>query len=591
MKKSELTLRRVLEYTSFFNDENELDVISILKKYNRSDLIRMAALLSLHYGNFEMPNQQKTLFSAVSEKHMPLLNNLFTQYFENNGLEEGEVVQASTFRTSLELWRLIFSIRVEEHSSTMPKEDAELSFFKVILALNERIYKFNTNPQYQLELDELIFLNSFINNDANDYNLQKVLQPQSYYFYKLIEFIPTNDVMKKASDKLLAKWGLKSWKQYYATIVWLAKNTDDYYREHQTGIPVIPIEKLVPNDDEAGFFAKSLIEHLCINEEDHIQAEYSQTNDKKYVNIDYKQFRSKPFIKLKDGSGFIVINIQLLCERLYNSLFFDFMPLITSSKSSIGYFDYNKGFVERVLFHDTIFKCIKDDVFTWPKRKRVKEEEDAHEPDFYARYPKGELLIIECKAIKMNGEIKDDADYDRLLDELHEKIVLKTRNIDSNRKKYIGEPTPIGIGQIVHHINAIEADQFIWDNDIPDEVAYYPMLVFEDVRLLQPGLMSILNRWFYDEIRKNSDLDLTEIGCRPIVPVSINTLYRCGDKIKVKGLFRMIDNFILLAAKHNNDGSYLIDPFANFDDYLLRTSSFRKNKNNELIQWLQNHNS
>ena len=214
MKKSELTLRRVLEYTSFFNDENELDVISILKKYNRSDLIRMAALLSLHYGNFEMPNQQKTLFSAVSEKHMPLLNNLFTQYFENNGLEEGEVVQASTFRTSLELWRLIFSIRVEEHSSTMPKEDAELSFFKVILALNERIYKFNTNPQYQLELDELIFLNSFINNDANDYNLQKVLQPQSYYFYKLIEFIPTNDVMKKASDKLLAKWGLKSWKQY-----------------------------------------------------------------------------------------------------------------------------------------------------------------------------------------------------------------------------------------------------------------------------------------------------------------------------------------------------------------------------------------
>ena len=32
--------------------------------------------------------------------------------------------------------------------------------------------------------------------------------------------------------------------------------------------------------------------------------------------------------------------------------------------------------------------------------------------------------------IKMNGEIRDYADYDRLLDELHEKVVLKTRNLD-----------------------------------------------------------------------------------------------------------------------------------------------------------------
>ena len=87
MKKSKLYLRRILEYTSFFNDKKELDVIAVLKKFNRSDLVRMAALLSLHYGNFEMPNQQKTLFSELSEKHMTLLNNLFKQYYENNGLE------------------------------------------------------------------------------------------------------------------------------------------------------------------------------------------------------------------------------------------------------------------------------------------------------------------------------------------------------------------------------------------------------------------------------------------------------------------------------------------------------------------------
>ena len=586
MKKSKLYLRRILEYTSFFNDKKELDVIAVLKKFNRSDLVRMAALLSLHYGNFEMPNQQKTLFSELSEKHMTLLNNLFKQYYENNGLERDELVQASTFRTSLELWRLIFSIPIEEYSNTMPQEDAELSLFKVILALNEKIYKFKKNSQNEFNLDELIFLNSFINNDSNDYNLQKVLQPQSYYFCQLVKFIPTNEVMKRASDKLLAEWGLNSWKQYYVTIIWLAKNTDDYLKEHQTGIPIIPIEKMTQNDG-TGFFAKSLIEHLYIDEEEFIPAEYSQTDKKKDVNIDYRRFRSKPFIKLKDGSGYIVINIQLLCERLYNSLFFDFMPLINSGKNSVGVFDYNKCFVERVLFHDTIFKCINEDVFTWPNRNKQKKEEEAHEPDFYARYPKGELLVIECKAIKMNGEIKDDADYERLLDELHEKIVLKTRNLDSSRRKFDNEPESIGIGQILHHINSIEADQFKWDKNIPDDVAYYPIIVFEDVRLLQPGLMSILNRWFYDEIHKFKEIDLSEINCKPIVPISINTLYLYDKKAKLKGLYRLIDDYIQLAAKYQSDGSYLVDPFSNFDEY-LRKSPFRKDKDNEIIQWLQN---
>ena len=366
MKRNNLHYRVVLEYTSFFNEKKELDVIAILKKFNRSDLIRMAALLSHHFGNFEMPNKQRTLFSEASKKHIAFLNNLFKRYYNNNGLEKDTIVRVSTYRTSLELWRLIFSIPVEEYSNTMPIEDAELNLFKIILALNEKIYKYKRNPQNELQLDELLFLNSFLNNDSNDYELKKILQSQSYYFFQLMKFIPTNEVMKRASEKLLAYWGLNSWKQYYTTIVWLAKKTDDYFKEHQKGVPIIPLYKMTKND-ETGLFAKSLIEHLYIDEDECIPADYSQVYKKKDVNIDYRRFRSKPFIKLKDGSGFIVINIQLLCERLYNSLFFDFMPLINGQKGSVGFFDYNKEFVEKVLFHKTIFNCLRKDVYTWPE--------------------------------------------------------------------------------------------------------------------------------------------------------------------------------------------------------------------------------
>ncbi|MBQ5446486.1 MAG: hypothetical protein IIT48_07470 [Lachnospiraceae bacterium] len=544
----------------------------------------MAALTSLHYGNFEMSIQERAFFSEASNKHKLLLDNLFKQYYTNNGLVEDSTVLASTYRTSLELWRLIFSIPVEEFSNTMPIEDAELNLFKVILTLNERIFKFKKNSQKELQLDELIFLNSFLNNDSNDYELQKVLQPQSYYFYQLIKFIPTNEVMKCASDKLLADWGINTWKQYYSTIIWLAKNTDDYFKEHQNGVPIIPIDIMTQND-ETGLFAKSLIEHLYINEDDYIPAEYGQADKKEDVNIDYRKFRSKPFIKLKDGSGFIVINIQLLCERLYNSLFFDFMPLINGRKGSVGFFDYNKEFVEKVLFQNTFFRCLREDIYTWPIRNSKSEDEDSHEPDFYARYPKGELLIMECKAIKMNGEIRDYADYDRLLDELHEKVVLKTRNLDPSRKEFKGIAEPIGIGQIIHHIDSIEADTFKWDKNLPDQVAYYPIIVFEDIRLLQPGLMSILNRWFYEELSKIKEIDLAEINCLPIIPVSINTLYLYDDIILKKGMFKIIEDYIRLSSKCHKDGKYHVDQLSDFDAY-LHTFPFKKN--NEIAQWILN---
>jgi hypothetical protein len=336
-------------------------------------------------------------------------------------------------------------------------------------------------------------------------------------------------------------------------------------------------------NDETGLFAKSLINHLYIDEEEYIPAQYSQVDKKKDVNIDYRRFRSKPFIRLKDGSGFIVVNMQLLCERLYNSLYFDFMPLINGQKGSVGSFDYNKGFVEKVLFRNTIFKCMRKDVFTWPEHNNNDAVEDSHEPDFYARYPKGEILIIECKAIKMNGEIKDNADFDRLLEELHEKIVIKTRNLDPSRKEFKSNPEPIGIGQIIHHIDSIEADKFRWDKNLHQKVAYYPMIVFEDTRLLRPGLMSILNRWFFDEISKVKSINLTEICCMPIVPVSINTLFLYDDIIQKKGMFRMIEEYARLSSKYQNDGRYIVDSLSDFDAY-LRKRPFRKE--NEIGSWI-----
>lgn len=340
----------------------------------------------------------------------------------------------------------------------------------------------------------------------------------------------------------------------------------------------------IKSNDETKLFSPSLLEYLSINEDEYIPYLDDENASKVDLNVDYRKFRSKPFVKLKDGSGYLVINNQILCERLFNSLYFDFFPYINGKKGSCGFFDYNKEFIEKILFRQTFFNCLPTNCVSFPDRNSREMSEKPNEPDFYARTKRAELIIVECKAIKMNGECRDDGDYIRLLDELHEKIVFKTRNLDKNRKACSLQPKPIGIGQLIKHIDSIEADAFEWDENIPNDVSYYPILVFEDVRLLQPGFFSILNRWYYEEIAKMPEMILTDMDCKPIIPVSINTLYLHDNLIHKKGLPNIIDSFIDRNATFDKlTGKYNINELADFDDYLRK---YPFNKSNDIEKWL-----
>jgi hypothetical protein len=185
----------------------------------------------------------------------------------------------------------------------------------------------------------------------------------------------------------------------------------------------------------------------------------------------------------------------------------------------------------------------------------------------------------------MNGECRDDGDYLRLLDELHEKIVLKTRNLDKSRKDYKGEPEPIGVGQLIHHIDSIEADSFPWDSRIPDDVIYYPILVFENIKLVQKGILSIVNRWFNEEVEKKKDLDLKDISCMPVMVVSINTLYLYDELLLKKGLTNVIDSFLRDNAVYDDcTGEYNLIATADFDEY-LRKNPFHKA--GDVVNWIK----
>lgn len=576
---SNIELRRIIEYKHFFEGEAPIDVDAVLKQYDRSTLIRMAIILSCHYGNLSMPDNQRTFFSDVSRKHIDKLNRLFKNFCKTSDIHDGTKGEVSTFRTALELWRHIFAIRPEEYTNTIKVEDTEYCLFKVLLTLNEQIVDF-THTEKDYTFDELLFPNQFLTNDTNNFDLQRVLQPQLYYIYNIAKLCEHNEILNKASKVLFERWGITSWKQYVATLMYLANQTEEYRKEQHVGVPIINLPRLKAGD-KTGLFSDTLVDALSIDEDEYIPFEEPDVKQADQ-NVDYRAFRSRPFVRFKKEGEYAVINIQLLCERVFNSLYFDLMPLINGRKGSVGFFDFNKEFIEKQLFRNTLFDCLPPKCFTFPPRQGAPETKADNEPDFYCRR-KSDIIIFECKAIKMNGAIRDDGDYRRLLDELHEKIVLKTKNLDPTRKQFTGNPEPIGIGQLLHHIEAIDQDEFPWDTDIPDEVTYYPVMVFEDVRMLQPGLLSIMNKWFNEELSKKPHLSHVACGCLPVMAVSINTLFLYDNLLRSRGLTNVIDDFVRKNSTADKDGNVILFKDADFDNY-LRQNQFRKS--NVLGRWL-----
>lgn len=83
-------IRRVIEYRHFFVEEEPIDISSTLKLFSRNSLIRAAAILSHHYGNFSMSDGGRSFFSESSKKHIAYLNKLFSDYFDREGIRQGQ---------------------------------------------------------------------------------------------------------------------------------------------------------------------------------------------------------------------------------------------------------------------------------------------------------------------------------------------------------------------------------------------------------------------------------------------------------------------------------------------------------------------
>lgn len=539
--------------------QEELDIRTILKKYRWEDLTGIVSITGLNIGNAFFPNY--TFFSA----HWDYVDDIFSR-IETFRLKTGcDKVCLFTYRTSLEFLRYVYSINYDEFSKNELTHNLysklELDAFKILLKLNERLYDRKIDEDISPEFVWYYINYSF--NDLSTINMQHLFYAQCYYGKMLFEYLTTNnDANRLMYQSFLEKMGINDWRDYVSTVLCVMYPFEKHIQNRDKGLPFY--DTTVPSMNRIN---NSVLEKLSLPIDKPIPYSSENKNDRD-SNVDYRKFRSMPLIKDKEGKLY-AYNMQLLYEQLYNSIVFALMK--SWNKKNGDFFQYfDKHFVEEFLFQRTILRIVKDDKRIdayFPSSNYIlfqkNKQEDDNDPDFYYRIGQ-RVFLFECKGMMINGSLKENENIKTLYEELEKKI--KGNEQDNS----------LLIKQLAKHIstieNAIKEESFAWDNHLPRKAFYYPIFILADMKIVQPGLMSIVNDWFYEELKSRG---LLHINYKPVIIMSIDMLFIYEDLFRKNGIGYYIDLFLKGIDARIENGRWSIGVKADFNYFMLNNYGFR----------------
>jgi len=545
-----IRVEKILEFHDLFPEESELDIHAVVKHYNRELLVKCAHVLSNNFDSPRIPDFANPFFSDISHKHIGNINTRIKRLQKES--KKNSFVYC-TQRTALELLRIVFDIAPPDYINDGKDEDFEYDIFRVILQINENLMAFKSRGN--LDIATLTYFSFLISNDFLNFNLQTFLLNQIYCYLSLSQFLCTDLRCHKAKQMLYDKCGITSMHQYARTWLALFSFAYNYIQKGIKQCPILDLDKLSYDEQ---FIVTSVLDHLSLPIETQISYTSRDYKDREN-NVDYRCFRAHPLIKISQRQ-YLIYSFPILLERLYYGMFWDIKDAFNDS-----FHFYNTEFVERRLFQTQIVENLdlEKSSFFYPTLDLISSNiltEDSNQPDYYIR-EQDMIVLFECKAIRINGTIKDKADISELLKILKGKLYFSDFNIDKTRKNK--KPDKVGVTQLVHLMEMIDKDTFKWDTEIPDEVAYYPVIVLEDSRLVKPGITYLINEWYKPLVKEK----LPDQMCQPIIVMSINTLVIYSEVFRKNGYHKIFDEFFKSTVCYSGI-EWQITYLADFDSFM-----------------------
>ena len=497
----------------------------ILSHYSRKSLINVALALDTYYGEGEF----EKCIHFFSERNKGQYQEIMRRFhvFKSQSIYPNTDFFFCSFISGLELLRYTYSMP-EKISDDESYSKFEWNLFRAILQINQQtICKFHAVEG--IKKYELIYLNNLCYVDLGK-DLKELAIQQYVYAYHFFKYLENSNIQNKNLLNAFEIHYGTSWKRYVLTLI--SARTISIKHAGR-------LEKTLECDID-NLMEKSVFDHLKLDTSKEMKYASSSKEDRK-GNSDYRYFRQSPIID--DGDSYILYSSPLFLGKVYNSLYFDLPKInkeilekqnrVSSIKDLI-----TTDFVQNTLLYGYIKESIHSgyEMYTEARMEAlyVKKENELGAPDLVLISHR-HAILFECKDIRLNGWVKEQKDYNLIMQELKEKIIG------------FGSDDHKGVGQLTGHLNNIRNNNFHWA-PIGSGKKVYPVLVLSDPNVNQEGLNGIIWNSYLKSLENKTIRRLA--ANRPLIVMTPMTLIKHAKRFRQKGFAYYFEKYNRYMAKN-----------------------------------------
>lgn len=568
---------QVLEYDALFDDLCKPSIEELLSTVSRERAIKIACLLDNLYKEAEIKDLN-IFFASNSIKNRQIIIGRL-RHFENNRLAKLKVYW-TTNETSAQLLRIVFAMPYKSVvDDSVSNEETEMRIFKSILLINQKAMEHNIKKK-DSNYENLLFLNSTMNTNMQlmreDERKSRTIM-QIYFAVEFFKFLTSKQKYQSLYNAFLAEHKSTNWQEYIRSVfgIVIAMN-------YKSGF----IDKELKNDVDH-LINKDILESLSIPFNKEIKYESTSAFDRD-GNTDYKSFRNKPIIKMHNGD-YCIYNWEIMIDRLFNALYFEFKELPVSAKlSKLVPSIFTEKFAEKFLFDrlledsidNSMYKMISED----DMKKVYNPAQNELGPPDYMLEKKDAYVLFECKDIRIGGAEIESHDFERIFDVYSNKLNRKRWKYDENGQVIDltnngrNKGKRIGITQITYHISRIRNSSFNYYTTEKDK-KIYPVLILSDYKYVHRGFTNIANKWYKDDL----GIQYKPLLDRPLIIMSFITLIKYKELFKINGFEYYFECYYNAINKPCISHDTAMDVNQSFDDYMSNYPFNLSKFSNELI--------
>ncbi len=531
-------LKGVVGYKQLYPDKRMNSLGELLSGLPRIWAVRLCSniynkLVGMPFYNPDFIDEESTPVDVprffFGPNNLEQLHDVIHRYKGYCAMEVTNRKQPMKYATGCEtpLLLLKYIMAMPKSDDTDDRGNLERKLFKAFMIANELTFnRSQGQPPYKKEEDLELHLacllmsryayQDFFNEKSE---LDELFRNQASRTIKFFNFVANHPQLKDLLEDFLGKYQLSTWNDYvttYFSILVLTRN--------KTG--VINFEIL---EDVDGLISEEIVNKDAISIDESISLA---------DNIDYEAFRKRPFIKIAPHE-YAIIDISFMIKRMFDGLYFDYNEL-WQSKHKNDHQGFNRIFTTKFSEETVLVNSLKEIAasFDWLTltdnecKALIPEKKLSSPPDFYIRDGK-DVILFECKDVRIPKEIKAEGTIKQLIDEVDRDFV-GYQDTEKNKWRYKG------VGQLVRNAKRIQDGLFKWDKNVEEDCRIYLVLVLADTRHVDCGWKNYLNRRMYEEcVRQNA----SKSRIFPLVLTDLGTLVTYKQNFKEYGILHYFEQY------------------------------------------------